>query len=216
MWSLGTIFNYVWKAFFLWSFVSPVLLPILLPTKGSSDDDAGSHLAPPPPSKQHFEFHPVGYGRAGPKHNHSAATTNGKDDQFKAFGYYEKDSQAIFRSIQDVVIAKSTTIGDKNATEEEQQEDDNQEEFNDSLKDSDADVAIVLNLDLDSDPQAQINFLRHVVTFLIGISEELPLLKFEAIVVLDSHGGSVSAYGLLSDQLRRLREIVGHNGADIV
>jgi ClpP class serine protease len=57
--------------------------------------------------------------------------------------------------------------------------------------------------------QHDIVFIRHAVSFLIGMFRDRRVAhkntEFEVMVVLESSGGSVGPYGLLADQLRRLR-----------
>lgn len=71
-------------------------------------------------------------------------------------------------------------------------------------------TVIVIDLRLhDANIQQDITFVRHAVSFLLGMVRYRRVVdkstEFEVVVVLESFGGSVSAYGLLAEQLRRLR-----------
>jgi len=70
-------------------------------------------------------------------------------------------------------------------------------------------TAIVLDLKPGKNVQNDISFIRNAVSFLLGMIRDRRVVnesaQFEVIVVLQSLGGSINAYGLLADQLRRLR-----------
>jgi serine protease SohB len=92
---------------------------------------------------------------------------------------------------------------------------------------------VVLDLNLNEDPRGEIKFIRDAVTFLIGFyhdyartssgngngngnasqasADGIPVLRkpLEVVVLLESSGGSIHAYGLIAEQLKRLRSVPG-------
>lgn len=213
MWSLGSIFNKVLTIMFVWSFVRE-----FFPSK--NENDGGSEkgfVAPSVPTKQHFEFHPTGYGKTPPRKPKEIPDL-GNDERthekksltslnFQPRGYYEKDAKALFLAVRHVLQEKERVKDsqtDYSSESEFETIETNVQKADGSEQVSD--VAIVLDLNPGPDPQYSISFLRTFVTFLIGFSDHLPSLKMEVIVNLDSNGGDVAAYGLLSDQLKRIRE----------
>lgn len=75
-------------------------------------------------------------------------------------------------------------------------------------------IVVVLNLRLGTSPSKDgaTSFVRDAVTFLIGVHRDRQFGKnnmpqrFEVIIRLQSRGGDFSQYGLLAEQLRRLRK----------
>jgi len=179
-----------------------------------------ANSTPMPPTEQHFSFHPVGFSYTSPiyKPDPEAEDGVGASNKFKVRGFYEKDSLALVRATQNILFSKA-----REATETWEKE-----EFPTNVSfttgagtvtsagkdDNNADITIVISLKLGMDPQREISYLRHAVTFLIGFHEDgrsftRDSMQLEVILVLDSQGGSVGAYGLLADQLGRLRAIPG-------
>jgi hypothetical protein len=89
-------------------------------------------------------------------------------------------------------------------------------------------TVIVLDLRLGPLLDVETSFVREAVTFLLGQMRDRELYQteaarmgnatcmldpepriFEVVVILESNGGSVSKYGLLAEQLRRLRNEPG-------
>jgi ClpP class serine protease len=87
---------------------------------------------------------------------------------------------------------------------------------------------IVIDLRLNPNPEPEIKFLRDAVTFLIGFYRDYfqrsnsdtnktqvdsvataAKRQLEVVVVLESSGGSIHAYGLIAEQLKRLRSVPG-------
>jgi len=71
-------------------------------------------------------------------------------------------------------------------------------------------TVVVLDLHLGINPSitGDIAFVRNAVTFLVGQARDLQSgssKRFEVVVALQTNGGSVAGYGLLAEQLRRLR-----------
>jgi serine protease SohB len=165
-----------------------------------------NHLQP----KQHFCFGPFGFFPTTLESKHAQPLDSEKKKS--AIGYYAIDIAALDQALDTHPNSKHCQVNTEKTVQSFNLE--NSSETKMAVDGSPffeckslETTTIVLTLPLGTDPRSEIDFVGDAVTFLIGYAQSRPDLSLEVVVRLESAGGKLHSYGLIAEQLKRLRSV---------